>query len=535
MKLLDAWLSSSEKRYTWVLLILSLLLFCPFLGSRHLWAPVEPRYAEIARVMLTKGEWIIPTINGDLYTDKPILYFWLVLVGSKLAGSVNEWTLRLPSALSAVGLVLTAYFLGRDLFTARVGFMAAAILATSARVLWEAGWAHTDMLLAFLLTLCLYCFARAIFEIGRKREMLFAYALISLATLTKGLIGIVLPGLILLVFIALRGEWRSILEWHLPWGILIFLLMAGPWFASVSYVTNGKWLGDFIWVHHLQRYTAGGGHREPFYYYLTTLPADFLPWTFFVVPALVFYRTRLKDLWQQPVPLFLFAWFSVIFLFFSISDTKRELYLLPAFPPLAILVTCYFDKLIDEEIPETEVYRWLGYSLFGSLAIAGFILPAALAFFRMEAIWMSVPMSVVSVAGGVIGIAAIRSRKPYKVLISTVLTVALVTLSAAIWTLPFIDRYKSAQPFAIEINKIVPPTEPLYIYADTMNDFNFYTRREVISVLHSPADVKGLLQNQKIVYLLVRDRDAKELTGKVTVLAEANVGSKQWRLVRIAQ
>ena len=204
----------------------------------------------------------------------------------------------------------------------RIGFKAALILATSVRVIWESRWAHTDMLLAFLLTLSLYCFSRAMFGIGRKREMLFSYALISLATLTKGLIGIVLPGLILVVFITLRGEWRNILEWWLPRGLLIFLLVAGPWFASVSYLTDGKWLDDFIWIHHVQRYTSGAGHRQPFYYYLTTLPADFLPWTVFVVPALVFYISRLKDLWQ-PVPLFLFVWFSVIFLFLA-SRTQRE-------------------------------------------------------------------------------------------------------------------------------------------------------------------------------------------------------------------
>jgi 4-amino-4-deoxy-L-arabinose transferase-like glycosyltransferase len=301
-------------------------------------------------------------------------------------------------------------------------------------------------------------------------------------------------------------------------------------------MTDGRWLDDFIWVHHLQRYTSGAGHRQPFYYYLTTLPADFLPWTVFAVPALVFYRTRLKDLWQ-PIPLFLFVWFSVIFLFFSVSDTKRDLYLLPAFPPLTVFVACYFDKLINHEIPETEVYRWMGYFLFGILATGGFIVSAVIAFFRIEALWISVPVTVVLVSGGFIGIASIRSRQPHRVLVSTVLTVALAALSAATWILPFIDRYKSARSFAIEVNKIVPLTEPLYIYGDIMNDFNFYTGREVIPILSSPADVKSLLQKVKIAYLLVRDGNVKnmELTEKVAVLAEGSVGSKWWRLVKVAE
>jgi 4-amino-4-deoxy-L-arabinose transferase-like glycosyltransferase len=92
----------SEDKKSWLypslLCILAALLFLPGLGSRDFWAPVEPRYAEIARVMHAKGEWVVPSANGDLYTDKPILYFWLVLLGSALAGGVNEWTVRLPSA-----------------------------------------------------------------------------------------------------------------------------------------------------------------------------------------------------------------------------------------------------------------------------------------------------------------------------------------------------------------------------------------------------------------------------------------------------
>ncbi|MEK6614337.1 MAG: glycosyltransferase family 39 protein, partial [Candidatus Binatota bacterium] len=156
-----------ESRYPLFLSLLAALLFFPALGMRGFWAPVEPRYAEIARIMFAKGQWIIPTVNGDLYTDKPILYFWLVLLGSKLAGSVNEWTVRLPSALSALGLVLTTYALGRDLFNARIGFMAAIVLATSARVLWEARWVHTDMTFTFFFALSLYFFSRAMLRKGK--------------------------------------------------------------------------------------------------------------------------------------------------------------------------------------------------------------------------------------------------------------------------------------------------------------------------------------------------------------------------------
>ena len=99
---LPSWIE--ERRYPLYLLLLCGVLFLPGLGARDFWAPVEPRYAEIARIMFAKGEWIVPRVNVELYTDKPILYFWLVLVASNIAGSVNEWTVRLPAALGGVVL-----------------------------------------------------------------------------------------------------------------------------------------------------------------------------------------------------------------------------------------------------------------------------------------------------------------------------------------------------------------------------------------------------------------------------------------------
>jgi len=308
---------SSRRGHLLCLVLLSIVLYFPGLGARDFWAPVEPRYAEIARVMLVRGEWLVPTINGELYTDKPILYFWWVLLVSKLLGGVSEWSVRLPSALSAVGLVLTTYALGRDLLGPRQGFLGAIVLATAARVVWEGRWAHTDMPFTFFFTLALYFWVRVIFQIGSPKELWVAYALMGLATLTKGLIGVVLPGLILLSFVASMRQWRSILEWRIPSGVGIFLLVVLPWFAQVSWATEGRWIQEFILVHHVQRYTAGAGHEQPFYYYLLNFPADFLPWTFFLVPT-VAASLRARSVVRKPIPLFLSLWFGVIFVFFSL-------------------------------------------------------------------------------------------------------------------------------------------------------------------------------------------------------------------------
>ena len=199
---------SEQRRYPFYLLLLSVVLFFPGLGARDFWAPVEPRYAEIARVMFAKGEWIVPMVNGDLYTDKPILYFWLVLIAAKVAGAVNEWTVRLPAAFGGVGFVLTTYFFARDFFSPRIGLLAAVMLATSARVIWEARWAHIDALFCFFFLLSVYFAARALLRKGGPHEILLAYVFMGLATLAKGLIGVVLPALLLVSFMIARRDWR---------------------------------------------------------------------------------------------------------------------------------------------------------------------------------------------------------------------------------------------------------------------------------------------------------------------------------------
>ena len=516
------------------LLFLAALLFLPLLGARDLWAPVEPRYAEIVRIMFAKGEWVVPTVNGDLYTDKPILYFWLALIASKVAGGVNEWTVRLPSALAGIGLVLTTYFTGRDFFGPKVGLVAGVALATSMRVIWEARWAHIDMLFGFFFLLTIYFGARSLLGKGEKREILWAYVFMGLAVLAKGLIGIVLPGLLLAAFAIVRRDWRIIIDAKLQLGIPIFLLIAAPWFYLINSATDGKWLADFIYIHHLQRYTDGMGHRQPVYYYLTTLPADFMPWTVFAIPAIAAYFPY-RGLTQRPIPLFFSLYFLVVFLFFSFSDTKRDLYLLPLMPTMALLVGNYIEDLTANRLFDGALYRWLSQFCFGAVAIIGLVMPLIAWVGRRETFWISLPLGLVMTIGGMVTVIFIRKRRPLKAVMTVALLMALVTVSGSNEILPYVNQFKSRRLFSLEINKVVPPAAPLYIYADTMDDFNFYTEREVISVLSSPGDLADVLRQPKNSYLLIKERDLKSLpmSGSGEVVVRDSLGSTTWNLVSL--
>ena len=125
-----------ERKRHWVsigLVIFSTLLFLPGLGARDLWAPGEPIYGEVIRAMYERNDWLIPMLNGQLYADKPVLYFWLALIVSKIAGGVNEWTVRLPAAIGGLGLVLVTYQFGKTFYDRQMGLLSALVLATSGR------------------------------------------------------------------------------------------------------------------------------------------------------------------------------------------------------------------------------------------------------------------------------------------------------------------------------------------------------------------------------------------------------------------
>jgi 4-amino-4-deoxy-L-arabinose transferase-like glycosyltransferase len=514
------------------LFLLCLSLFFPALGARDFWAPVEPRYAEIARVMFNKGEWIVPTVNGNLYTDKPIFYFWIVLIASKIFGGVSEWTVRLPAAIGGVGFVVTTYFIGRDFFGARVGFYSAVILATSMRVIWESRWAHIDMLFCFFFVLTIYFGARALLRKGNQYEILLAYAFMALATLAKGLIGVVLPGLIFFVLMVTRQDWRMIVDAKLPLGIPIFLLIAAPWFYLVNHATDSKWLKDFVYIHHIRRYTAGIGHHQPFYYYFATLPADFLPWTVFAIPAVFAYQPY-RRAWADPNVQFFLLWFLVVFLFFSISDTKRDLYLLPLLPTLALLVGNYLDALETNRMPQDSLLRWVTTVCFVIVGLSGIVLPIATWWARPDAFQAILTTSVMLVAGGICAALFVWRRLPLKAFVCVTTMMVVIVFSVTYRIFPYLEQFKSDRLFSQTIKRVVPSSAPLYVYADTMNDFNYYSEREVIPVIRWSFQVKKLTGLSENSYLLIEDSDLKRMPmiPAKWIMATDSSGGKTWCLV----
>lgn len=338
---------AKERHWGQEVLILSLLLGVLFgikLGDRALWSPVEGHFAEIAREMVVSKDYLTPRLAGIKYLEKPPLFYWLESANVKLFG-LGELSLRFwPAAFATIG-GLAVYFAGRRLFSRRVGLIATAVLATSS--LWYV-LGHVidlDMPVSALISCALLCFLVGTVEkpgFKRRYAMWGFFVFSALATLTKGLIGIVVPVMVIGSWMLIVGEWNLLTTIYLPSGISLFLLMVAPWFALISRANPG-FLHSFFIDEHIRRFlTKPEGPFEQPWAYIPVLLMGVFPWAVFLLQAL---KHNLVFPWRQrhrhKEVIFLGLWAGLVFLFFSASSFKGVGYILPIFPPLAILIARY--------------------------------------------------------------------------------------------------------------------------------------------------------------------------------------------------
>jgi 4-amino-4-deoxy-L-arabinose transferase-like glycosyltransferase len=526
--------------YPLLLAAVSGLLFFPGLGTRDFWAPGEPIYGEVIRVMFEKNNWLVPMLNGQIYADKPVLYFWLALVLSKISGGVSEWTVRLPAALGGLGLVLAVYHFGKTFYDRQTGFMAGLILATTYRLLWESRYLRLDTVLSFFLFIGFLFFLKAFFGKGGKGFFLGAYACFALATLTKGPIGIILPGLAVITLIAVTGRWRQIKEMRLVSGALLVAALILPWLMLLHFRGEDQWLHDFIWIHNVQNFALKPiGHVRPFYYYFVNLPPDFLPWTLLVPGALIFYYPWHHRLRENPVSLALVCWFAAVFIFFTASKSKIAYYLLPLLPSLALLAASYLKELVSER--ELHGMHWrctmaLLYFCVCVLLLGAVALP--IASFKIERglfVW-AVCLTVILVAGAAIMFDALRKQHLTLYFFSLISVLLGLSIVSSVGVLPYLDKYKSPRNVGEFVKEHVPENTPVYIFQSTMSDFNYYARRERIPVVVSGNALAELAALQGETFLLIHDKDLKRAKGLEQpgdIITEQRVGEKIWYLIRL--
>ena len=313
-------------------------------SDRPLANPDEGRYSEVSREMAASGDWVTPRLNGLKYFEKPPLQYWASAAVFKALGE-NEATARLYTTLCGLATILLLGFTARRLGGAEVGLASVMALVSAPYFLGLGGVVTLDMGLTLwtTLTFCAYILAEQAGDgsPGHRRWMLAAWAGMALAVLSKGLVGIVFPGAALFIHVLLRRDFRALarLEW-IP-GLAVFIAIAAPWFVAVS-LANPEF-PEFFFIHeHFQRFLTTTHRRtEPWWYFLPILVAGFLPWMF-ALPGAIAHAWEREAGTQGVRPLgFALAWSAFIVAFFSASGSKLPAYILPAFPPLALVLGRY--------------------------------------------------------------------------------------------------------------------------------------------------------------------------------------------------
>jgi len=333
--------------------LLVLLVWFGTLGLRELVPSDEGRYAQIAREMASTGDWVTVRYNGLKYFEKPPFHLWMSAAAFEVFG-VGAWQARLWAALSgmiAVGAMMVA---AARWWGSRVGWATGCVLL--AMPLWNLG-AHFNSLdigVSAALSVALAAFLIAQHPSAsldsRRRWMLAVWAAMGVAVLTKGLIGVVLPGLVLVVYTLWSRDWSLWARMHIGLGLVVFGLVTVPWFALVS--ARNPEFAHFFFIHeHFQRYTSTVHRRhEPWWFFIPLIAAGFLPWSGLWWGLVRRVRESVRETSVLQPERLLAAWVLAIFLFFSASGSKLPGYILPVMPALAVLGALALDRLTDRSL-----------------------------------------------------------------------------------------------------------------------------------------------------------------------------------------
>ena len=329
-------------RKSWMLgagaLIGSVLWFA-LLANRPLFDPDEGRYAEIPREMLSGGDWVIPHLNGLVYLEKPPLQYWFTALSFRALGE-GEFAARLCTGLAGFLTLVTVFLIARNLWGLRAGVRAVLFTSGSALFVLLGHQLTLDMLLSCLLTAALACFMAAQArrdDPGRGRPwMLACWGAMALAVLTKGLIGVVIPGTVMCIYLFWQRDWAVLRGLNARWGLPLFTVIAAPWFVLAARA-NPQFLWFFFVREHFQRFLTTIEHRtEPWWFFLPVLVVGIMPWLPQAARAL---RGTLEEVprGRFDAARLLSVWCMFVMIFFSASDSKLIPYILPVIPALALL------------------------------------------------------------------------------------------------------------------------------------------------------------------------------------------------------
>jgi 4-amino-4-deoxy-L-arabinose transferase-like glycosyltransferase len=547
-----------------LLLVLALgaLLYLPGLGHEILRHPLEAKYALAAREMVRGGPWLVAHLFGEIYPDKPPLYFWATAgVAEMRGGRLDEVSARLPAVIGGLASLAFTLLLGESLFGARAGLISAAVVATSGLFFWYARQGHPDQFLIAGVTLAYLALWRSFgAPAGSRRTgwIALAYAAMGFAVMSKGLLGLVLPLIGVGLYLGVTGPLRAIPRRLGLWpGLPIFAAIVLAWYGPAVARYGVGYLRETLVHQQMERYARSWVHQGPWYQYFADFATGFLPWSLFVPGAIALAWQAGREVRggphdagagpadsQDPAPfLFPACWFVSGFVFFSLSTGKRAAYLLPLYPAAALLVGWTWTQMIDEGRRSRSLAAPVKLLAAGAalLALAVLFLPRPLIPGRMvdtlvpaDPAWQ-VGGAVVLLAGaGAIWLTWRRGRPGATFAVIT-LASALSLLGVTLVRAPQYEARYGARDLAARIAAEVPPGEPLFSLLDDYDYLvAFYLDRQITPLLGPSELLATLRDGPRLALLDNNDRALLDQPG-LTILTEGRLGPKRIVLVRLEQ
>ena len=462
------------------LVFFSLVVLFFNLGRQSFWEPDEGRYAEISREMVESGDWLTPRLNYIKHFDKPPITYWLIGSSFKLFG-LTEFAGHLPLVVLGLLGALATFYLGKELFSRRCGFLAAIILVSSLGYPALARILSTDIVFSFFCLLCYLFFIR-------KNYLLF-YLALALAFMTKGPVVFIIVLLPIFAFLIYQKEIQTVKEMCLGWGIPLFSLVALPWFIYEISLNQGL-LNNWLINQTLGRIVRQS--QQPFYFFIPVVIGLFFPWIFFLAPALKdklsFKRASLDE---EPAKIcFLFLWFILPFLFFSCIGKKLVPYILPLLAPLAVILGRFWEEALDN--PRLLAGKIFSTSYYIFLSCLGIFSAGILVFLSLgldyklgvEAARANIiALSVILAAAAGISLSLFRSKKTIRLFWAIAIASSLFFLTT-IDAMPKMEGSisKSIKGLALKIKEDLRPEDKVVNYRCFLKGLPFYLARRTIVV-----------------------------------------------------
>ena len=469
--------------------------FCAFLffyglGQFGLIGADEPRYAQVAREMLERSDWITPVLGGQAWLEKPPLYYWQAMLAYSVFG-VSDVAARIPAAIDATLLVIAVYLFFRR-FRRGVEVDAALITASCAGMIGYARAASMDMALAAAFSIGMLAWW-AWRESSKRAYLAAFYIFIALGMLAKGPVAPFLAAGVMVLFALGTREYRLVLKTLWLPGVLLFCAIALPWYVAVQ-LRNPQFFREFILEHNLARFSSDlYHHRQPFWYYLPVTALAFLPWTVFVIAAMV---QPLRSWWADrntvsPEPdlewqfsLFACCWLVVPVVFFSISQSKLPGYILPSIPAGAVLLAAYVRQRLADEQNVSKALAVLHALLAAAPIVPSLLIAYVIAEHRLPAGRpMLIALAIAFVLCAAIALTLVSRLRlrmlRFVTLIPVVLSVAAVLKLGA----TAIDQKLSVRPLAAEISSVETHPLQLAVYGvprEMEYGLAFYRNRPIV-------------------------------------------------------